>query len=110
MPAPLSILKFSGVIDVRSIQKPFQAIKKAAASGRDIQIDLAAVTEIDITFVQLIESARRSAAQAGTGISLAKPATGMVLETLQRGGFLPDPPDARTQFWTGQGQAASSAA
>jgi ABC-type transporter Mla MlaB component len=104
VPEPLSILKFSGVMDVRSIQKPFRAIKKAAARGRDIQIDLAAVTEIDITFVQLIESARRSAAQAGTGISLTKPAAGMVLETLQRGGFLSEPPDARTRFWTGQGQ------
>ncbi len=106
MPESLSILKFSGVIDVRSIHKPFQAIKKAAASGRDIQIDLAAVTEIDITFVQLVESARRSAAQAGTGISLAQPASGPVLETLQRGGFLSEPPDARTQFWTGQAAAA----
>jgi len=107
MPAPLSILKFSGVIDVRSIRKPFQTIRKAASSGRDIQIDLSGVTEIDMTFVQLIEAARRSAAQAGTAISLAKPATGMVLETLQRAGFLTDPPDARTRFWTGQGQAAS---
>jgi len=107
VPESLSILKFSGVIDVRSIQKPFQAIKKAAASGRDIQIDLAAVTEIDITFVQLIESARRSAAQAGLGLSLIQPASGMVLATLREGGFLSEPPDARTQFWTGQGQAAS---
>jgi hypothetical protein len=48
----------------------------------------------------------RSAAQAGIGISLAQPASGPVLETLQRGGFLSEPPEARTQFWTGQAAAA----
>jgi anti-anti-sigma regulatory factor len=94
-----SIVKFSGVIDVRSIQKPYQTLKKACASGRGVVIDLAGVVDIDVTFLQLVESARRSAAQAGLRIRLAKPAQGAVLETLTRAGFLSAPADDRTRFW-----------
>ncbi len=92
-------VKLSGKIDVRSIDDSFEKIKQAADAGTAFEIDLDDVTDIDLTFLQLIESARRSAAQTGTAIRLAAPATGSVFETLQRGGFLSDPAGAQTQFW-----------
>jgi anti-anti-sigma regulatory factor len=90
----------SGAIDVRSIDEAFGKIKQANGPA-GLEIDLAEVTDIDLTFVQMIESARRGAAETGTALRLAAPASGFVLETLQRGGFLSDPPDERTLFWAG---------
>jgi anti-anti-sigma regulatory factor len=97
-----SIVTLSGVIDIRSIDNSFMKIKQAADEGHSLEINLADVTDIDLTFLQLIEAARRSAAQAGAGIRLSRPADGIVLETLRRGGFLNSPEDERTRFWLGQ--------
>ena len=54
---------------------------------------------VDLTFVQLMESARRSAREGGKDLSLAAPASGLLLETLQRGGFLAGDDAARRAFW-----------
>jgi anti-anti-sigma regulatory factor len=97
-----SIIKLSGVIDIRSIDNSFTKVKQAVADGASIEIDLTDVIDIDLTFLQLIESARRSASQAGAGIRLSQPAEGIILETLKRGGFLNDPADERARFWLGQ--------
>jgi len=94
----LPVMTLSGAIDVRSIEDAFEKIK-AASGPAGLEIDLAEVTDIDLTFVQLLESARRAAAESGTALRLCQPASGFVLETLQRGGFLSDPPDERTLFW-----------
>jgi anti-anti-sigma regulatory factor len=94
-----AIVKLAGRIDVRSIEDSFEKLKLAARSGASLEIDLDDVTDIDLTLLQLIESARKSAAQSGTAVRLSAPAHGCVFETLRRGGFLSDPPDAQTQFW-----------
>jgi hypothetical protein len=60
---------------------------------------LADVTEADLTLVQLIESARISATQDGKTFSLSAPASGALLTVLERGGFLGELVDPRTQFW-----------
>lgn len=54
---------------------------------------------VDLTFVQLMESARRTARDGGRSFSLAAPATGPLLETLERGGFLAGDDTARREFW-----------
>jgi ABC-type transporter Mla MlaB component len=101
-----SIVKLSGVIDIRSIDNSFMKIKQAAGDGASVEIDCADIVDIDLTFLQLIESARRSAAETGAKIRLSRPADGIILETLQRGGFLNDPADERSRFWLGQEHAA----
>ncbi len=99
-----SVVKLSGTIDVRSIGDAFddisEAVRRAVAAGIDLDCDLTEVTEIDLTFLQLIESARRSMRETGTAFRLSAPAPDMVLETLRRAGFLCEPPDERTLFWT----------
>jgi len=95
----LPIVKLSGAINVGSIDDIFGEIKQAFGTA-GVEVDLSGLTDIDLTFVQLMEPARRDAAESGNAIRLSQPASGFVLETLQRGGFLSDPPDERTLFWT----------
>jgi anti-anti-sigma regulatory factor len=100
-----SIIALSGRIDLRSIhtyaRRLEQAFGAASGKGASLGIDLAQVTEADATLVHLIEQARRNAARSGVAIRLCEPAQGTVLQTLERGGFLTDPPDALTRFWCG---------
>lgn len=72
-----------------------------AALGQDMPVvmDIDGVTETDLTFVQLIESARRKAAETGRDLVLRHPADGAVLEVLRRGGFLDDASSDRAKFW-----------
>ena len=66
-----------------------------------VVVNLDDVAEADLTFAQLLEAARRTAAAKGQEIRLEKPADGAVLQVLQRGGFL-NPDDAdRLNFWSG---------
>ncbi len=63
-----------------------------------VVVDIDGVTEADLTFIQLLEAARRSAAEADRDLTLAQPAGPAVQEILQRGGFL-DADPARATFW-----------
>jgi hypothetical protein len=99
-------VKLSGAIDISSIRGSFGKLKEAIGANQSLEIDIADVTDVDLTFIQLIESARLSAAQLGTDIRLSSPAQGLILETLKRGGFLGDPLDERSRFWTAQAGAS----
>ncbi len=101
-----TVVVLSGNIDVKSIHISFQKLEDAFAgalgAGVSLAVDLTEVVDADVTLVQLLESARRTAAQSGVAIHLRAPAQGAVLQMLERGGFLTDPPDARTLFWRGE--------
>lgn len=98
-----TVVVLSGNIDVRSIHISFQKLENAFAAalgtGLSLAIDLSQVADADVTLVQLMESARHTAAQSGVAIRLCAPARDAVLQTLERGGFLSHPPDERTLFW-----------
>jgi len=64
-----------------------------------IIVEIDAVDETDLTFIQLIESARRKAVETGRDFRLCHPAGGAVLEVLRRGGFLDDETSERAKFW-----------
>jgi len=64
-----------------------------------VTVDVQDLTETDLTFVQLLESARRKASENGGRLSLNTPAAGSLLEVLQRGGFLDDETSDRAKFW-----------
>lgn len=64
-----------------------------------VVVDISGVTEADLTFVQLLEAARRSTADTGQDLTLRHSADGAVLEVLQRGGFLDGDAGDRTTFW-----------
>jgi anti-anti-sigma regulatory factor len=74
----------------------------ARASDPLMKIDCSGVTKADLTLVQSILAARLSAQRSGRSVMLAQPATGALLDTLRRGGFLTvseSQSDPQQAFW-----------
>lgn len=82
---------------VRTIAGLHKSLLQALQKCRTVQLGLQAGTETDLTFVQLVEAARRHATAKGKAIALKEPASGSLREVLERGGFLAAP--AARSFW-----------
>ncbi len=84
---------------ISNIAVTYEIIASTIAHNEDVTIDVSSLSEVDLTFVQLIESARRAAAERGRTIRLRTPAQGALLQVLQRGGFLDPEDQERSDFW-----------
>jgi hypothetical protein len=93
------LLEFSGQLTISGVCEARDSIAAGLARGRTVILDVDAIAETDLTFIQLIESARRKAGEAGRALRLRRPAEGAILEVLQRGGFLDDGASDRARFW-----------
>lgn len=98
-------LAFSGPATIRQMQDAWTDISAAIERGGALRLDVSGVTETDVSFVQLLESARATAAAQGGEVTLATPADGALRDVLERGGFLTDADAARLEFWTHAGAA-----
>jgi anti-anti-sigma regulatory factor len=96
------VLNFSGAMTLRAIADPHAALVQALTAGTDVTLDLSDVEEVDLSFIQLILSATRTAAERGLSVTLSAPAPEPVMQTLERGGFLGAAPDPRRDFWLAQ--------
>lgn len=89
-----------GILGIRTIATLRETLRAALAEHPSVSIDCAAAESIDLSFIQLLLAARRSARQAGRPFVLSAPADGALRATLEQGGFLPavdaDP------FWSGE--------
>lgn len=90
-------LHIGGDANIRSIADIHAALLTALQKAEAVMLDLHNVADVDLTFVQLIESARRSSAENGVRIRLTSPANGALLNVLLRGGFLVSADDGN--FW-----------
>ena len=90
---------FSGDMTISNIEVAYADLDAALRQDGPVVMDVSGITETDLTFVQLMESARRKAAEAGRDFALRHPADGAVLEVLRRGGFLGDDTSERAKFW-----------
>lgn len=98
-------IAFVGAATIPHVADAWAQLSAAVAKGADVTLDVSGVTSADLSFVQLIESARASSAAQGAAVRLAGPADGPLRDVLERGGFL-DPQDTeRLQFWTHAGVA-----
>ena len=95
--APLTTIELGGELTIRGVAEAHMRLVEALAGDAVLTARIDPDASVDLTFVQLMESARRAAGEAGGELHLAEPAAGGLLETLQRGGFLADP--ERRQFW-----------
>lgn len=90
-------VELSGDLTIRAISVIHDQFVEALGAHASVIAEVAPDAAVDLTFIQLMESARRSAGEAGVDFGLAAPAAGALLETLQRGGFLADA--TSRQFW-----------
>jgi hypothetical protein len=89
----------SGDLTIRAIGDVRIQMIDALRDHAEVTAKVADDAVVDLTFVQLMESARRSAREDGKAFALAAPATGQLRETLERGGFLAGDDAARREFW-----------
>lgn len=84
----------AGIEDVQDLRTRLIAALKSSDA---VSINLSGIGDTDISFLQLVESARLSAAEMGKALSLAYPANDALRHDLQRGGFVARPADRA--FW-----------
>ncbi len=75
-----------------------QCIAALSKEG-DINVDLSAVEEADLSLPQLLTALRVSAAEAGRVVRLRSPAPAAVAALLDRAGFLAAPTAQDLEFW-----------
>ena len=94
------MISFAGGVTISNIGAARDDLDAALREDGPVVVDIVSVDETDLTFIQLIESARRKAAGTGRDFRLRHPAGGAVLEVLRRGGFLDDDETSeRAKFW-----------
>jgi ABC-type transporter Mla MlaB component len=94
-----NLVVLAGNVTVSSIFAAHAEMGGALRQHAPVIVDISGVTEVDLTFIQLLEAARRAAADKGQDLTLRHPADGAVLEILRRGGFLDDDTSDRSMFW-----------
>jgi anti-anti-sigma regulatory factor len=94
-----NLISFVGDVTVSNITQAHDELGAVLRQDGPVVVDIDGVSETDLTFVQLLESARRKAAETGRDLTLRHPAGGAVLEVLRRGGFLDKETSERAQFW-----------
>ncbi len=90
-------LRCSGDLTIRTVRATHEAFCAEFKARDEVILDITKESDIDLTFVQLIEAARLTAARQSKKLSLARPATGVLLDVLKRGGFVETATDAA--FW-----------
>ncbi len=91
-----------GSLTLRTVEATREKLLEMLERHQALEIDCSAATEIDLSFIQLLLSARVSAQSAGKTIALAQPAPDALRDALQRGGFLgavPGQGAADEAFW-----------
>lgn len=81
------VVEFAGELSIKTAAATHAELTAALEAHEAVSVRVGADAAVDLTFIQLVEAARRTAAEAGRVFALAQPAQGALLETLRRGGF-----------------------
>jgi anti-sigma B factor antagonist len=68
-----SMLRLNGDVSISAARELKGALVETLASGRELTIDLAGLTALDITALQLLWAAQHAAAKAGSQVTLVGP-------------------------------------
>ena len=96
-PVEVTPIEFVGELTIKTVAIAHQRLADALGASRAVKADVAEDAAVDLTFVQLLQSARRTARETGVEFGLTAPAAGQLRETLERGGFLAAADDQ--EFW-----------
>ena len=74
-------------LDISAAAELKQSLLEALGSGKDLHISLAAVTELDVTAVQLLWAAAREAKSSNIAFNMDAPSPPAIARVLADGGF-----------------------
>ncbi len=78
-------IRLSGKLTLQGIEGTYATICAALGGNKVVEVDCSDANSFDLSFVQLLLSARRT---AGERVRLAMPLPAALQDVLQRGGFL----------------------
>src|SRR5436305_247912 len=81
-------LTLVGALTVRNIEQIRTRLLQAMRRHRVVVVDCALATGVDLSFLQLVLAARKSAAAAGKTVALADRASGVLCDGLLEAGLL----------------------
>ncbi|MBB4191578.1 hypothetical protein GGE45_001108 [Rhizobium aethiopicum] len=87
------------LLNIRHAAELHTKLIGAFRSKDTILFSIPADAEADLSFIQLIEAARRQAKVAGKTLNLSSPASGSVLKVLERAGFIESFDQEDLKFW-----------
>jgi len=88
---PQQTLVLQGSHTVRHAAETYASFTAAMSAPGDILLDCAGVTEADISFIQIILAATRSAVAQGKQLRLTAPPEAALCSALERAGFAQRP-------------------
>jgi hypothetical protein len=92
----------TGSLNIREAEQIRSRLLEAVRQHEHVMLGCSGAAGGDLSFVQLVLSARRTAAAAGKSVTLAAPAEGWLLEALQKAGLVSpagQAPAAGQEFW-----------
>jgi hypothetical protein len=93
-------LTLVGALTVRNVGQIHADMLDVIRRHAHVRIECSAASDVDLSFIQLVLSARKSAAAAGKTISLAHPARGALLVRLMQAGLVGlDADQSERAFW-----------
>ena len=97
-------ISLDGALTVRGVHSVHASLLAALEQHAMIILDCSAATEVDLSLIQLLLAARRTAQRANKTLRLAGADNSALQTALLRGGFVPtepDGPDPDAPFWLG---------
>jgi hypothetical protein len=86
-------------LSIRNASEVYANIIDRFRDNNSIAVNLPENAEADLSFLQLIESARRQAKAEGKTFTLSAPASGSLLKVLERAGFMEVFDQEDQKFW-----------
>ena len=100
---PVETYHFPNQLTIRSINDQHHNLMSKIDGCQALKIDVPDDAEIDISFLQLLESARLYTQSAGKTLDLQHPATAALLDALTRCGWLNNNHQDSRRFWLHEG-------
>ncbi|HVI51892.1 MAG TPA: STAS domain-containing protein [Candidatus Sulfotelmatobacter sp.] len=98
--APTVVIGFSGSATIRQADDVAHRLRQALESSDRIEVDCSELDEVDVTFLQLILAAHKSAEADGKVLVLSSPAKGALLDAVAICGA---EQGIRADFWQARG-------
>jgi ABC-type transporter Mla MlaB component len=80
-------LKLVGQLTIRTVPEIASKVSDILARA-NLVLSIPADSEVDVSFIQLLASAQKSAEASGKSVTLSHPPAGALHDVLSRGGFL----------------------